>query len=654
MEQHNGDNCGDNSNASFFRRFQRTLLYTPLRDLLRGRLSGAMSPEQIARDRNLPDDLVRLVRSIVRRTWLRRGERIAVAHELSNRFAAQLAAGDTVEQIIERLGKRRRFVRRLRRQKKRERHVLDWLASRIGNTGIVAVALLWVFLFVRFHQGEVVIAHDYLAMLNATALNAPPDERAWPHLRGAILELRDTLPDQFAKDPCAILPEDEAWPDVVASLERSRDTLDRIRNAAAMPYLGNVAIHGIHEADRELWPEKYDKAQQNPAEYLNMSVLFTLDTPYSGELRRLSRVLRADARRAATAGDGATVLDNINACNNLARLTIEIPTLINQLVALSIRQGAVYLVFELIDQRPEALTDDQLVELQDALLAADQGVPRISFETERWSMLDSIQRAYTDDGAGGGHFVGPIFEYQTGGGWVYDSWFGSTMGYAWSFMSPGRREVERRINQFFDEADAIADLPMWERDAYTEDDTFDPFGFGWRWRFSYAGLMFDLLAPAFGRVSINSERHILDRDAAVTVVALEQFRRSEGRWPEALDELVPEYLDTIPIDRFDGKPLRYINRGSDKPLLYSIGANLKDDDGVAALDRDGFPSNAKISRWIAPSKMRAIKDGTYVDDRDEWTRKVSPIENILPPDADFILWPPLPEKPVEPDPDPWE
>ena len=43
--------------------------------------------------------------------------------------------------------------------------------------------------------------------------------------------------------------------------------------------------------------------------------------------------------------------------------------------------------------------------------------------------------------------------------------------------------------------------------------------------------------------------------------------------PATLDALVPQYLDSVPFDPFDRKPIRY---NADKKILYSVGLNKKD------------------------------------------------------------------------------
>jgi len=65
---------------------------------------------------------------------------------------------------------------------------------------------------------------------------------------------------------------------------------------------------------------------------------------------------------------------------------------------------------------------------------------------------------------------------------------------------------------------------------------------------------------------------------AITLLAVERYRRAQGRWPEKPGDLVPTYLDKAPIDVFDGTPLR-IRRFSDGVMVYSVGPDGVDNGG---------------------------------------------------------------------------
>ena len=83
-----------------------------------------------------------------------------------------------------------------------------------------------------------------------------------------------------------------------------------------------------------------------------------------------------------------------------------------------------------------------------------------------------------------------------------------------------------------------------------------------------------MLLPTFGPGSTHSAVR-----AARTALAVERFRLSRGKLPESLQDLVPDYLGSVPLDPFDGKPLRY--RVTDHGyIVYSIGADGVDDGGM--------------------------------------------------------------------------
>ncbi len=51
----------------------------------------------------------------------------------------------------------------------------------------------------------------------------------------------------------------------------------------------------------------------------------------------------------------------------------------------------------------------------------------------------------------------------------------------------------------------------------------------------------------------------------------------DGELPESLDQLVPDYIDALPLDPMDGEPLRY---DREERKVWSIGRNLTDEGGL--------------------------------------------------------------------------
>lgn len=60
--------------------------------------------------------------------------------------------------------------------------------------------------------------------------------------------------------------------------------------------------------------------------------------------------------------------------------------------------------------------------------------------------------------------------------------------------------------------------------------------------------------------------------------ALAAWRSEHDSYPESLDKLAPKYIAEIPIDLFNGQPLKY-DRVGEGYRFYSVGRNEKDDEG---------------------------------------------------------------------------
>ena len=76
-------------------------------------------------------------------------------------------------------------------------------------------------------------------------------------------------------------------------------------------------------------------------------------------------------------------------------------------------------------------------------------------------------------------------------------------------------------------------------------------------------------------------------DAASLACALERYRRQHGQFPEALSQLVPDFMAGLPHDVISGQPLHYRRTPDGLYLLYSVGWNETDDGGHVALGRSG-------------------------------------------------------------------
>jgi hypothetical protein len=92
--------------------------------------------------------------------------------------------------------------------------------------------------------------------------------------------------------------------------------------------------------------------------------------------------------------------------------------------------------------------------------------------------------------------------------------------------------------------------------------------------------------------------------AAVAMLAVERFRLARQRWPESLEELRPGYLSAVPIDPFDGKPLRY-RRLADGVVIYVIGPDARDDGGnLSRADEPPDGTDIGFRLWDAAARRR--------------------------------------------------
>jgi hypothetical protein len=62
----------------------------------------------------------------------------------------------------------------------------------------------------------------------------------------------------------------------------------------------------------------------------------------------------------------------------------------------------------------------------------------------------------------------------------------------------------------------------------------------------------------------------------MTALALKRYGLDRGSYPASLEQLVPDYLDAVPVDPFTGRSLEYAGDGEGF-LLRSAGEDVKSD-----------------------------------------------------------------------------
>jgi hypothetical protein len=89
------------------------------------------------------------------------------------------------------------------------------------------------------------------------------------------------------------------------------------------------------------------------------------------------------------------------------------------------------------------------------------------------------------------------------------------------------------------------------------------------------------MLPWYGHFQKLHFRALANRRMAATALGIRLYEVDNGRRPERLAELVPEYLPAVPVDPFaaDGRAIGYRPDAS-PPVLYSIGVDGIDDSGA--------------------------------------------------------------------------
>lgn len=627
----------------------RRLRRTPLRDLLRGRITGRLDASILARDVGLPERLASIVGVTARRTRLFRRERAEVAQELIEHFRDGLDAGRTSEELGASFGDPRTAARLIGRAKRRDRAVaLRMMVASAKAAGLVVglLFLLYLGLAARYHTTKPGPIVDYLALLNAPAAAVPEGDRAWPLYRDALVH--STLRADYTMVDAAMRPGWRDWESVAASLRTNAPWLERLREGAAKPGLGMQVDYRPSDEDAVLWP---DLAAAQPE---STSVLGLIDIlmPQVAEMRRIAVWLVLDTRLARADHDADRVVANLEALLGHADLARQVPFLIGEIVAATLAQLAFGAVVETIAYDATMLSDDDLVRLAHRISAyPSDGRPVVRLDTERWFYYDFVQRVYSLDRNGDGRLVrGWLERYDMAmnsaayasantAARAQDAAFGPLL----SAITLTRKEALDAYDGSLDNTIAWMQTPPWERSAFDNSYIMADSLLG---RARYWILEF--LLPSLENALLQGERTETTRDATTVVIAMELHRRRHGEWPASLEELVPALLPRVPLDPFDGRALKLTIRDG-RPVLYSIGNDYIDDGGVAPLPSDRPSVSAHPAPWRSRGNVEhllAQADQPGSRAAYAWERAPGVVR------GDWVFFPPEPAREPAPPPSP--
>jgi len=512
---------------------------------------------------NLPACAVEFIKLVIKKMRYRKKVRRDVQAELATHFEDELkvcAVDQEKEQkaqkLIAEFGDPKLLAHLMRRAKKRCRPV--WKKVLVRGLQVLGV----IFLYLLICSSPLIIGRPTVKVNYADWLTefvrADRDaaDNARPYYEKAIelyVEMPGWLIKSKAKWPTDF--NDVQLQSLVSWLEDNRKSLETLRMAAQRPYY---------------WSRYQKSGEGQLVETLMPDVMKSLPG-----YKNLARAMRWQIQLQAYNGDVDSALRDCSVLQKFGNHLHGQGLLIEQLVGVAIEAIPLNEISSILKNTD--VSTDALRAIQEELAKqVEKRKPIISLEAEKVFWYDQIQRGFTDDGQGDGRLLKQGLPYV-----VQD-----IKDFLWrlfTFRYPSRQEFIATIDEYFEQVDRLFEETPW--DLYNKDTDEDE----WNQILNQASLMLKILGPAHKRVSQIAWRLETHRIGLLTLLAIMQYQKNEGRYPENLSELVSTgYMNYLPMDPFGGRPLVY-RRTEHEFVLYSVGMDFKDDGGRLGLNSRGEP-----------------------------------------------------------------
>lgn len=514
------------------------------------------------------------IESTVQATRLWKNEKADVAEDLISHFCDGIEAGTTEETLLNSFGDTRQTAKMIRKAKIRCRrlswHVALWFWRSVAILmSIMFGAYLLAFLLLLRQVSS--SNKDYWAVLNSAV---PDVETAWPKYESAIRKI-DPEHDEADRIPANWLP--ESMSASFRRLELSESDHQFLRSHFDVMVLlheaSQIQILGVTIGPNHNYGLAFEDAIDGRLPHESSKSL-SQTLPQLCELMAISRLVRANCENEIRLGNSANAYRDVE---TLLGLADQLPQTIYGAVngGLFSTGYAHHCIRYALEEHPELWTNKQLVTLSQRVAESEINVEQL-FADKKIVFMDMMQHIYSDNGSGDGivtieglgelavelHFSGmnkasdhPLIRH-------------AALPIA-SFTMPSRAEVEGLYEQVFDHEEVIARTPFWEQIPEIEID-----------KHSLAYAIIHRYLPNSGMpLRMNLAIHRSRKDAIVVGIAMELFYRSQGKWPEDLEELTDGYLEDIPRDVINNSPLKLAFHDT-RPVLYGLGADGDDDGGA--------------------------------------------------------------------------
>ena len=306
-------------------------------------------------------------------------------------------------------------------------------------------------------------------------------------------------------------------------LQRQHQTLETLRRAADMPQCRL----------------SYDYGQ------LGFDVIVPKVTPF----HERAMLLTLAARAAAVNGDPVLALSDCRRIYAVGQHAASLPMLMTGLFRLSIDAKASKIVAQVL---PGVTTRAQM----EHLTAPETGGLSRSFARSlRGDEAYGLAR-FCDLGSGTGFAAQSIA--RTGGTIMWLTWLQDDIGIYRRYMQRNRDIARQPYYQTTSEREQI-------------EEELQP---GKR-----RGVMAIVLMPSLLKAMRSLTEAEALRSSVVVACAATRYRLDRGDYPATAALLVPGYMESIPVDPFDGQPLRLQRMPEGQLVIYSVGADGKDNGG---------------------------------------------------------------------------
>ena len=489
---------------------------------------------------------------------------------------------------------------------------------KVSAKTFLAVALLF-FLFLLFERvrGQIAVARYKRLLVSKGEKLTPKDimlsdagENGAPEVFKLIRELKEgaAVPNSYPPMK-ALTPSGRAvigfretewidykatnnWRGLAADLKTNEATLLKIRTALNSPVLNNR---------------------------LDFNLGMKMNLMHEAPAKSLTKWFGASSQLALHNGQPHDTVDDVVQMIRLPRLLAEDRVAISELVRIAIASIGETAVWEAL--QTDGWTDDDLAKVQAAMQSQEFALAMArSLEGERVfsDVTYDLLRKSNDDTYRELSWIETFYQDEQEKAWFWEQipgWNKVTAvfkkqiycriwRFAWSHQDQ-RRSLEQHQHLI-----EIARTAASEKSSFSVQPTIDKLAVESINKNWYDKLRYPQSILTLSKVMNRAMHAETERSMTLCAIALKRFSLRYGKFPKSLELLVPEFLQSVPVDYMDGKPVKYHPNPDGSFTLYSVGDDGKDDGGDAALPPEKKGSNNLWNRkdfiWPGPASPEEV------------------------------------------------